>query len=422
MRYVVVVISVVAVLAAACSTPAPSRSLDSSSEAALPAETLLLGTDAGPVAVRAPSGSVVSSFPGALAGAGGTVVYSASSDGRTTLVESRAAATGDRTSSVRVRGVLDVRVVSGSGRAVALMEPLPEGRDPWAPIPRATTTVIVADPTGETGSRRYVLEGNYEPEAFSTDDHRLYLIQHLPALAPTVYRVTSLDLRRGRVFPVYGPLKVPPERMPGTRLEQLLSPRGDQLFTLYSSARPGYAPHDAPVATDAVVSFVHVLDLEQGWAHCVGLPEAMWDRPAASQAMAASPDGSYLFVVDAGLGIVAAMHTESLQVRSATIDLGLDGRIDHTAAQMSADGETLFVATAGERSIVTALDARSFRVVDRWELDDPVSSIGLSSDGSRLYAAIGDRVAVLDPDSGLQVGAVPLSTPDAIESVVALAG
>lgn len=422
MRNIVVAVCVVALLAAGCSTASTSRSGDPTSEVALPAETLLLGTEAGPLTVRAPSGSVVSSFPGALTGADGTFVYSASSDGRTTLVESHSAASGDLTSSVRIRGELDVRVVSGSGRAAALMEPLPDGRDPWAPIPRSTTTIVVADPTGGAEPRRYVLEGNYEPEAFSSDDGRLFLIQHLPALAPTVYRVTRLDLRRGRVFPVFGPLKAPPERMPGTRLQQLLSPAGDQLYTLYSSARPGYAPHDAPVGSDAVVSFVHVLDLEEGWAHCVGLPEAMWDRPASSQAMAASPDGSYLFVIDAGLGLVAAMHTDSLQVRTATIDLGVDGAIERTAAQMSADGETLFVATAGDRSIVSAVDASWFGTVGRWELDDPVSSIGLSADGSRLYAALGNRVAVLDPDSGRQVGAVPLSSPTTIESVVALAG
>lgn len=422
MRSIVVAVSVVALLVAACTSAAPSRTAEDPSDSVLPVETLLLGTEAGPLAVRAPSGSLVSSFPGALAGAGGAVVYSTSSGGRTTLVESRSAVSGDLTSSVRIRGELDVRVVSGSGRAAALMEPLPDGRDPWAPIPRSTTTIVVADPTGETEPRRYVLEGNYEPEAFSTDDRHLFLIEHLPALAPTVYRVTTLELRRGRVFPVFGPLKAPPERMPGTRLQQLLSPTGDQLYTLYSSARPGYAPHDAPVAGDAVVSFVHVLDLEQGWAHCVGLPESMWDRPSSSQALAASPDGAYLFVIDAGLGLVAAMHTESLQVRTTSIELGVDGAIDRTVAQMSSDGETLFVATAGDRSIVTALDASTFRIVDRWELDDPVSSIGLSSDGSRLYAALGGRVAVLDPDSGVQVGAVPLSTPDSVESVVALAG
>ena len=108
------------------------------------------------------------------------------------------------------------------------------------------------------------------------------MIQHLPAEAPTVYRVTVLNLRTGRVVPVFGPFKGPAERMPGIRL-QVLSPNADQLYTLYSSARPGYAPHQAPVPNGATVSFVHVLSLQEGWAHCVGLPESCGTGPRASR-------------------------------------------------------------------------------------------------------------------------------------------
>ena len=60
-----------------------------------------------------------------------------------------------------------------------------------------------------------------------------------------------LDLAREKLLPVFGPFKGPAERMPGTRLSQLLAPDADQLYTLYTSSRPGYAPHGAPVANDA---------------------------------------------------------------------------------------------------------------------------------------------------------------------------
>jgi len=53
---------------------------------------------------------------------------------------------------------------------------------------------------------------------------------------------------------VFGPFKGPAERMPGTRLLQLLAPDGQRLYTLYSSSRPGYAPHDAPIAGTAARS------------------------------------------------------------------------------------------------------------------------------------------------------------------------
>ncbi|MEX0742878.1 MAG: hypothetical protein WD248_00820, partial [Actinomycetota bacterium] len=193
--------------------------------------------------------------------------------------------------------------------------------------------------------------------------------------------------------------------------------------TLYTSARPGYAPHGAPVANDAAVSFVHVLSLQDGWAHCVGLPKSMWDRPSSEQAMATTPDGSYLFVIDAGRGVVAALHTESLKVRTTPIDLSVEGDISRTAAQVSPDGRTLLVSVAGaEGSVVTAFDAATFEAVDTWQLEGVVTGLDFSSDGSSVYAATEGRIVVLDAPTGLEIGAVPVPTDGSVVRVTALAG
>jgi hypothetical protein len=236
-----------------------------------------------------------------------------------------------------------------------------------------------------------------------------------------VYRVTELDLRRGAVHPVFGPYKGPVERMPGTRLEQILAPDGARLYTLYSSTRPGYAPHDAPVPANADVSFVHVLDLRDGWAHCVGLPRQLWARPAAEQAMAVSPDGSELYVVDAARGVVAALDTSTLEVRVADhVPFGaVDGA--SASAQVSADGGTLFVAAGGTASTLFALDTSTFAVADRWSIDGRVSSLGLSGDGARLYVAGGQDVSILDPSSGQRLASVPLSSPGPVLRIEPLA-
>jgi hypothetical protein len=424
MRVRLVLVVGFALVAGACTQgpsvggPAPDRS----EHGDLPVETLLLGTDTGPLAISSPGGAVLSSFPGAIASADGTAFYATTPLADATVLETIAPVTGQTRATVNVPGALQVRVVSGSGRATALTEPLPDGWDPWTPIPRDETTIVVADPTGASRTRTFVLDGNYEPEAFSVDDRRLFLIQHLPPLAPTVYRVTVLDLARERVFPVYGPFKSAPERMPGTRLQQELAPRGDQLYTLYSSARPGYAPHDAPVASDAVVSFVHVLSLDEGWAHCVGLPEAMWDRPSSALALAASADGRHLYVIDAGTGLVAVMNTRTLQVRTARIDPPVSRAIERTTAEMSADGSTLFLGVAGDGSVVTSFDVATLRVLDRWTLQGDVSSLGLSPDGTRLYAAVEGGMAVLDSSTGRELGRVPVAATGDVLSVQALAG
>jgi hypothetical protein len=415
LRKLMAAVSVAALGLAAC-TKAP----DDSANRPVPPETLLLSTQAGPLVVQVPSGSVLFERPGTVASLGGSWLLSATPSAGSTLLETVDGADAEPASDVRLDGTLDVRVVSESGAGVALMDPLPDGWDPEVPLPRSRTSIVVADPTGAEEPRTYDLRGNFEPEAFSTDDRQLFMIQHLPAEAPTVYRVTVLDLKRGRVYPVFGPYKAPPERMPGIRLQQIISPNDDQLYTLYSSARPGYAPHHAPVPNDATVSFVHVLSLQEGWAHCVGLPEALWDRPASEQAMATSPNGRLLYIVDPTLGLVTVMDTASLEIRTAPIDLAVAG-VRHTSAVVSADGSALFVATAGEHSGVTRIDTDTFEVVRIWETDD-VSGLGLSADGKRLYVAFGDRVEVMDATTGSELAGVAVASPAPIERVsVALA-
>ncbi len=404
---------------AACTSDVASRRPE---QVAVPRELLSIGTQGGPLTVEVPTGSVLFERADALASPDGARVYSASvADGRT-FVETDDATSGSVLSTISVSGEHALGVVSGSGHAVALVDPLPKGWDPAVPVPRSRTDIVVADPTGAAEPRTFRLRGNYEPEAFSVDDGKLFLIQHLPAEAPAVYRVTMLDLVLGDVFPVFGPYKGPPERMPGTRLEQILAPNADRLYTLYSSSRPGYAPHDAPVPANATVSFVHVLDLVEGWAHCVGLPEQLWKRPASEQAMAASPDGATLYVVDPAVGVVVAMDTTTLETR--VVDQVPFGTPDgaSASAQVSADGGTLFVAASGTASTLFALETSSFEIASRWSLDAPVSGLGLSADGGRLYVANPDRVDVVDPLTGARLADVPFASPGPILRLEPIAG
>jgi hypothetical protein len=402
----ILAVSVVALVAAACT----QGSTNDPAERAVPSETLFVGTGAGPLLVRVPTGSVLFEHPGAVGSLGGSFVVSPSESQDSTRLRT-VDASGGFVGATRVDGTLDVGVVSESGRAVALVDPLPNGWDPSVPVPRARTTIVVADPNGTRDTVTYDLRGNYEPEAFSTDDRTLFLIQHLPAETPTVYRVTALDLRRGNVYPVFGPYKGPAERMPGIRLQQVMAPNDDQLYTLYSSAQPGYAPHEAPVASDATVSFVHVLSLQEGWAHCVGLPKMLWDRPASEQALAPSPNGRLLYVVNAALGVVSVMDTRTLAIlRTTQIGRTLDG-ITRTSAVVSDDGASLYVGAASQ---VERIDTDSLTVADVWDTGD-VTGLGMSADGRRLYVAVGEDVKVLDARTGAELGAVAVPSPAPID-------
>ncbi len=413
-----ILIVMTAVAVASCTSEGPRSTTRSRSVAH---ETLLLQTADGPLALDVPSGGVVAGGRGAISSADGARLYSATvSDGRT-RIETVDAATGDLIAARTVRGAVDVRAVSASGERVALMQPLRPGYDAWTPVPRSTTTLLVADPSTSDRPVRYRLTGNFEPEAFSTDGTALFLVQYLPAETPTVYRVTELSLASGKVRPAIGPFKGPAEPMPGTRLEQVPAVDGSKLFTLYTSDRPGFAPHDAPVPANAIVSFVHVLSLESGWAHCVGLPKQLWHQPASAEAMAASPDGATLYVVDADKGLVVTIDTESLRTSGPYhVDLPAPG--DRTTAAVGADGATLYIGTASGEGAITAIDTSSFAPTHTWSVGGPVSGLGLSRDGERLYVALAGGIEVLDPTNGTELRRVSVPSPSPIEAISAIVG
>jgi sugar lactone lactonase YvrE len=188
--------------------------------------------------------------------------------------------------------------------------------------------------------------------------------------------------------------------MPSIRLAQVFDPATEQLYTLYTDRAAEYTQGSWAGASygEREVSFVHVLNLRKGWAYCAGLPRALWGQPARAQALAPSPDGRILYIVDSMRGRIAVMNTETLEItRSERIDLGpLEG--GRTSARMSADGSTLFVGDGGPS--VARIDTGTLRMTGRWPLPDAVSGLAMSEDGARLYAALGGRVTVVHTDTG----------------------
>ncbi|MGH2680719.1 MAG: hypothetical protein ACRDG8_09620 [Actinomycetota bacterium] len=383
-------------------------------------DVVALGSEMGSMIVDARTGAVLAADAGEIPSPDGSRLYATASAAGLTTLRTRDTASGEVLSARTIDGRLEARVASTTGSAVALMSPLPEGLDPSDAIPRSRTTIVVVDPTGDAAPRRYRLTGNFEPEAFSVDDSRLFLIQYLPAEAPSVYRVTYLDLREGGVHAVFGRFKSPPERMPGVRLSQVFDPASEQLYTLYTNRKAAHF-HDH-WQTESYggneVSFVHVLNLRDGWAFCAGLPRVLWGQPASAQAMAPSPDGTQLYVVDSVRGRIAQLDTRSMRiVRRATIDLG-SGEGGRTAAVMSPEGGTLFVTSARNDAVVYGIDVGSFTVRDRWSIGEAVAELGLSDDGGRLYAALPDAIAIVDTDTGDPLGELDVGH---IESIVHIA-
>jgi hypothetical protein len=355
-----------------------------------------------------PSGSVVSEVGDTVASPDGATLYSTARDGAQTRLATHDAASGELVASTALDGRLEVRVASITGARVALTRSLPVRIDPTIAVPRARTTVVIADPTGEEEPFVHRLDGNFEPEAFSVDDGRLFLVQYLPALAPSSYRVAVLDVLRGTVLPVIGRFETPPERMPGIRLAQVYDPAAEQLYTLYTNRAPAHF-HDHwqdPTPDDRVVSFVHVLNLRAGWAFCAGLPRELWGQPAVAQAMVPSADGRSLFIVDSRRQLVAEMDTRTLAItRVERVDLG-DPVRGPTSAHVSPDGGTLWIGVDGA---VSRIDAATFDVLGRSRFGGSVRALASSQDGTRLFIAHRDRISVIDPTTGRTLAAPSFS-------------
>lgn len=208
-------------------------------------------------------------------------------------------------------GGQELRITSNNGRFQAWADPLPDGATIYAPGPRERSTITVRDQLTGT-SDAMTLDRNLEPEAFSADGATLFAIDHRPAHAPEIYRVSSIDVAAGAVTDTLGPRKVALiEEMRGEGRQQVWSPRGDQLYTLYIRQWHDHSAHDFgpgdPRSADHrevhfTDAFVHVLDVENDWALCVELPEGIGLGPAGSTAIVVDGTGTTITVVDHALG------------------------------------------------------------------------------------------------------------------------
>ena len=339
------------------------------------------GLSALPVAGGAPR-----SLPGAVASFDlGTLATTEWGDDSTTL--KRLSPGGEQLASAALEGRLRARVVSGSGKLVALTS-TEDGGDVYVPAPRARTRMVVVDATGRGST--YELDGNFEPEAFATDDRELLMIEYVPAMAPERYRVRRLRLRDGRVLPI-GRLKLnAPGQMQGTGRTQVHSPGGEELYSLYTQQDD--AGHAADDHGSEAHSFVHVLNLERSWAHCIDLPHVFGSGSASASAITTDPYGLSVFVVDWTSGAVASLNPSKVRVRD-TAHLYLGDPDDETFATATRD--RLFV---GGNDDVVVIDTENMQIVDRWDMDGEVIGLGTSPDLDRLYVATAGQVTVLDLD------------------------
>lgn len=316
-------------------------------------------------------------------------VFRAVSQGGSTTLTAVDPSSGRETSTWSIEGNLAVKAVSDDGDSAVLSPPREFTRT--YPKGQESTTLVMAQ-RYLAEPRRFELPGNYEPEAFSVDESSLFVIEYLPPLAPDRYRVRQVDLATGKVSGVLSADGDLQESMRGTARIQAMSPDGRRLYTLYS-----LADDDSTLGG----AFIHVLALDEKWAHCIDLPTPVGSGNDPLVTLTVSPDSSQLYVSDARRGRLAKIDTASLRVNKV-------GRFQAAGAHRfySAAGpnQSLYLAR-GLR--IHAFDTSTLAERDAWSL--PGEIVGLQAGThDRLYAALSDRIIVVDARSGKQIGVLRL--------------
>lgn len=279
-----------------------------------------------------------------------------------------------------VSGRLRVKVVSPGARFVALAP------DTGRYLARPDRTRLIVTGRDAASPTTVELDGNFEPEAFSVDGKQLFVVQYLPAARPTHYQVRRLDLETGEVQDVFSVDQELQEAMRGTARVQEMSPDGTRLYTLYSVDTP-----------QGRRSFVHVLSLDELWAHCIDLPAGFAMRGAGTSAIGVAPDGEAVYVTDTAEGMVAELDPRALEVsRTASVDLSSAWK--GAEVTVGRDGSFVYVASGAKLAELSAADLTQ---VNRWDLNDQITGIQRGAAGN-IYVATDGEVVVIDTKIGAQ--------------------
>lgn len=330
--------------------------------------------------------------------ADGSKVVRAGAEGETTEVQVLNPTSGEVVTSTKVDGVLKIRAVSPFGGVVALMGPRPVTADLYVPEARDQTSIKVVWSDGR-GPRDYLLDGNFEPETFSTDEETLFLLEFFPPLEPDRYYVRQLDLASGEITGVETTdqeqgIELNPE-MRGHARAQAMSPDGTYLFSLYTIGKGEDPVHDPNDPGTDRWAFVHTLNLEEKWSHCIFLPVPFGTESESAMSLGISEDGSDLFVIDASTESVARIDAQGLQVEVTETVRGL---YSPDARPLAVGPEIVYVGMGDsvlEMGRDNLIPNAAFIVTTTMASLD-VHGLELAPDGRTLRIAHGSSISVLD--------------------------
>ena len=150
---------------------------------------------------------------------------------------------------------------------------------------------------------------------------------------------------------------------------------------------------------------------------------------AADWGLAPTPDGSWVYAVNATLGLVAEVDPAALGLRrSVTVKpLAAAGivlaKFGHQASGptgrrvvVGPDGKTIYAAGSGG---ILAIDASTLKVTATFEEGSAMEALAITPDGGTIYALLHDgHIVKLEAATGALLGTVPGDAYDRLVAVV----
>lgn len=294
------------------------------------------------------------SLDGGVASADGSRYFTGTVTGATTLLRSYRPSTGGVAASYPLDGAWRPAAASADGAYVVLT----------AARPASARSVVGVYDTGARRLQPISLQGRFEVDGIAVDGNSLFLVE---TFADGRYAVRLYDLAARRLHTESIRVKNPDEVMAGIPGEQVATPDGTWLLTLF-------------VNTVEHKSFVHALNLKERYAMCLDLPgEGSPVTDLRGYGLALAPAGDVLFAPNPALDLVARIDlVETGRLSEAGFDGGRG--TGATTSAVSADGRTVYFA---RNRNLWAYDAAYSVVRGPYALDGAATRIGFA--GRTLY-------------------------------------
>lgn len=344
-------------------------------------------------------------------------VYTATSQGRQTVIRVTSMLTGATIRSMTINGAYSTAgqnyanaVLSADGHWLALRQQVQTGPD---------STIVLIDTQAGRVAKTIVLNGIFDLDAVSPDGSRIYLLErHNDAAGHYTVRLYQVDQGQLAPYPIIDKRDLD-SNMVGNPLTRQLSPDGKIAFTLYTNTASNRA-------------FIHILPLASSYqgARCIDLPVGK-STDLRYYTLALSSDGSTLYAANGASGVISEINTSDPDafndelVKTVHFDPGKSNTTNnqtealYNGATLSLDHNQSTLYFTGVDGIWAA-STTDLTIKNHYATGLAFTSIALSGDGRNLYAVHPTSGMIsIDTTSGQiqRIASDPAQTPWGIEWV-----